>query len=198
MIETARLKPGEVLRGRLLEAASQLFNQHGYERVSVRQIAQLAGCSQMAMYRHFPDKQSLFSYLCIELYHKFTHDLHERYDYLEAPSERIRMALRGFIALSAENPHHYRLVFLDGAQAEEVRDIRRAASEPNIAYIRENLKLILAPETPTDVIEERLHLILALTHGITVMLVLHGSSYGLNLETALQRFDAGFRVLLDI
>ena len=196
MIELIPFKAGLVLRARLLEAASQLFSLYGYEHVSVRQIAQAAGCSQMAMYRHFPDKQALFSHLCMELYRKFTRDLHEQYDYLEAPGERIRMALRGFIALSAENPHHYRLIFLDSAPSEEVRAMRLEASAPTIGYIRENLRLAFPAEVSEQLLDERLHLILALVHGITVMLVLHGSNYGMNLETALQRFDAGYRMLL--
>lgn len=196
MGEVVRYKAGEALRGRLLEAASRLFSERGYERVSIRQIALEAGCSQMAMYRHFPDKQSLFSHLCVELYRKFTTDLHSRYDDLPDPAERIRMALRGFIELSAENPHHYQLIFLDSTQEPQIRQMRHAASEPNLSFLRGNLRLCLRAGTREAVIEERLHQILALMHGITVMLVVSGASYGLTRATALERFDAGFRILV--
>jgi len=196
MTDLVRYKAGEVLRQRLLEAASQLFSDQGYERVSVRQIARAAGCSQMAMYRHFPDKQALLSHLCVELYCKFTSDLHARFDHLPDPCDRISRALCGFIELSAENPHHYRMIFLDGTQADEVRQLRQQASEPNIAYIRDNLRRCLLPATPEAIVEERLHQILALVHGITVMLVVRGASYRLDLATALERFEAGFRILL--
>lgn len=189
-------KAGEALRERLLEAASELFSKHGYERVSIRQIALRAGCSQMAMYRHFPDKQALMSHLCLELYRKFTSNLHARYDHIENPNERIRLSLRNFIELSAKNPHHYRMIFLDSTQTQEVRQMRMEASEPNISYIRKNLSQFLPPKTSKALLNEKVHLILALVHGITVMLVVRGASYGLDLKTALKSFDAGYRTLL--
>lgn len=191
-------KTGEILRERLLEAASELFSQYGYERISIRQIAQRAGCSQMAMYRHFPDKQALMSHLCLELYRKFTSDLHAQYDHIENPCDRIRLALRNFIELSAKNPHHYRMIFLDGTQTQEVRQMRMEASEPNIGYIRKNLRLCLPAKTPKAVIDEKVNLILALVHGITVMLVVRGASYGLDLKMALKSFDSGYRTLLSL
>lgn len=191
-------KTGELLRERLLEAAGELFSQYGYEKISIRQIAQLVGCSQMAMYRHFPDKQALMGHLCLELYQKFTGHLHAQYDHLEDPSERVRLALRNFIELSAKNPHHYRMIFLDGTQTQAVRQMRMEASEPNIGYIRKNLSLCLPPKTPKSVLNEKVNLILALVHGITVMLVVRGASYGLNLNTALKSFDSGYHTLLSI
>jgi AraC-like DNA-binding protein len=50
-----KAKPSLDLRSRIIDAAGKLFAEHGYQSVSMRRVADLAGCSQMAMYRHFKD-----------------------------------------------------------------------------------------------------------------------------------------------
>lgn len=47
-------------RAAILDAAKRLFIVHGYERVSMDQIASEAGVSKLTAYSHFGDKDSLF------------------------------------------------------------------------------------------------------------------------------------------
>jgi len=194
--ETRPYKAGEELRRRLLEAASQLFGAEGYESVSVRQIARAAGCSQMAMYRHFPDKQALMRHLCVELYRKFTIDLHERFDSLPDPAARIRMALRHFVLLSATNPHHYRLIYLERVKEEASRAWRTEAMEEALSYIRANLRLTLGGDATEATIDERVRLILAAVHGITVMLIMNPEAYKLTTEVALDSLEDALKIHL--
>jgi TetR/AcrR family transcriptional repressor of mexJK operon len=48
-------------RAAILEAAKRMFTAHGFERVSMDQIAAEAGVSKLTVYSHFGDKESLFS-----------------------------------------------------------------------------------------------------------------------------------------
>ncbi len=48
-------------RAAVLEAAKQLFAAHGFEGVSMDQIAQQAGVSKLTLYSHFGDKEGLLS-----------------------------------------------------------------------------------------------------------------------------------------
>jgi len=48
-------------RAALVEAAGQLFCQHGFEAVSLEAIAQAAGVSKLTIYSHFGDKEGLFT-----------------------------------------------------------------------------------------------------------------------------------------
>ena len=54
----------EETRGRILDAASQLFAQHGYEGASVRQIASAAGVS-LGMIRHYSGSKDGLYDACI-------------------------------------------------------------------------------------------------------------------------------------
>jgi AcrR family transcriptional regulator len=194
--EQKAFKAGGELRARILDAASRLFGKEGYENVSIRRIAEEARCSQMAMYRHFPDKSALIRHLCIELYGRFTIQLHEKLDFLPDPKERLRQALRGFIILSHKNPHHYRLTFLVPTFAPKAGEIREAVANPAISYFRQTLKLALPAGTSDERVEERLHQILATLHGMTIMLIAHPRAYGLTKETALRQLDSAFELFL--
>lgn len=48
-------------RAAILDAAKRMFVAHGFERVSMDQIASEAGVSKLTVYSHFGDKESLFS-----------------------------------------------------------------------------------------------------------------------------------------
>ncbi|MEU1298149.1 helix-turn-helix domain-containing protein, partial [Streptomyces sp. NPDC005840] len=44
---------------RLREAALDLFGEHGYDAVTVTQIAERAGLTRRTFHRHFPDKREI-------------------------------------------------------------------------------------------------------------------------------------------
>ncbi|MDH5824723.1 TetR/AcrR family transcriptional regulator [Luteimonas sp. RD2P54] len=48
-------------RAAILDAAERMFLQHGYEGVSMDQIAAEAGVSKLTVYSHFGDKDALFA-----------------------------------------------------------------------------------------------------------------------------------------
>jgi AcrR family transcriptional regulator len=51
---------GEATRARLIEATRNVVREVGYAHASTRAIAQAAGVAEGTIYRHFPDKASLF------------------------------------------------------------------------------------------------------------------------------------------
>lgn len=187
----SKLKAGAELRGRILEASSRLFADAGYQNVSMRKIAQEAGCSTMAAYRHFPDKNALFQQLCIDLYDEFA-TLHHKLSHVSDAKDRLKQTMRDFIILSSKYPHHYRLTFLMPPPDEQAQKLRVKIAKPIIAYFKENLQLVLPAGTPDAVAEERLHQILACLYGMAVMLTTHPRAYGLTIENALRELNSAF------
>lgn len=48
-------------RERLVAAALDLFNEHGYDQTTVAQIADRAGLTKSTFFRHFPDKRDVLT-----------------------------------------------------------------------------------------------------------------------------------------
>ena len=49
-------------RGRLAQAALELYGERGYDQVTVAEIAQRAGLTERTFFRHFADKREVLSY----------------------------------------------------------------------------------------------------------------------------------------
>jgi AcrR family transcriptional regulator len=54
-------KRGAAKREQILAGARKLFMEHGFEGVSIDEIARVSGVSKPTLYRHFPDKRHLYS-----------------------------------------------------------------------------------------------------------------------------------------
>lgn len=54
---------GPSSKERLLEAALELFAQHGYTGTSLRRLAEKVGVRESAIYAHFPSKQAIYDTL---------------------------------------------------------------------------------------------------------------------------------------
>ncbi|HEY2709329.1 MAG TPA: TetR/AcrR family transcriptional regulator [Caulobacteraceae bacterium] len=98
---------GEV-RGRLCEAATKLFLEEGEAALSMRRLAAEVGCSPMAPYRHFADKEALIAAIRAATYDRLA-------DALEGVEKdaRHRAADVGeaYVRFARENPTAYKLMF---------------------------------------------------------------------------------------
>jgi AcrR family transcriptional regulator len=59
---------GSVTRARILEVARDLFTEKGYEKISLREIAEEVGITKAALYYYFPTKEKLFGALVEPLF----------------------------------------------------------------------------------------------------------------------------------
>jgi AcrR family transcriptional regulator len=56
-----RAAQGRATRGQLIEVATSLFAEHGYEGTSIEAVLTAAGVSRGALYHHFAGKEALFT-----------------------------------------------------------------------------------------------------------------------------------------
>ena len=56
-----RLVPREVRRVQILDAAAELFSRRGFAGTTTREIAAAVGTTETVLFRHFPNKQSLYA-----------------------------------------------------------------------------------------------------------------------------------------
>lgn len=63
-VDVPQTKRGHERRIALMESATELFLQHGYEAVSLDDIVQHAGGSKASIYKYFGNKEGLFRAIC--------------------------------------------------------------------------------------------------------------------------------------
>jgi AcrR family transcriptional regulator len=158
--------PSSNLRDTILENARKLFSAEGYQSVSMRRIGQEAGCSPMAVYRHFASKQELLLSICEESFAHMIRNLERPHPDLPLVDQlRARMLI--FIRFCVAHPSHYRLAFLDAALAGVDVPSRRGLREHFRAFVADCItskKLLLNPDAYSLTL-------LACMHGAILMLI---------------------------
>ena len=99
-------------RERILEAATEVFAEHGYAAASMGEIARRAGVVASVIYDHFPSKRELH----IELLQLHGEDLIRRsIDEIEgtAPEEIQRNSIEAYFRFVEEDPFVWRFLFRD-------------------------------------------------------------------------------------
>jgi AcrR family transcriptional regulator len=154
------------LRDMILENARKLFAAEGYQSVSMRRIGQEAGCSPMAVYRHFASKQELLLSICEESFAHMIRNLERPHPDLPLV-EQLRARMSIFIRFCVAHPSHYRLAFLDAAFANVDVPSRRCLRDHFHAFVSEcvsSKKLVLNPDAYCLTL-------LACMHGAILMLI---------------------------
>ena len=106
-----REREKERVRGRILDAARELFARDGYDAVTMRKIAEAVEYSPTAIYLHFKDKESLVRELCIADFDSLARSF-QRIAREPDPLERLRRAGLAYADFAVEHPNHYRLMFM--------------------------------------------------------------------------------------
>lgn len=106
-------------RALLLERATELFGEHGYDALSMAQIAREAKISKALLYHYFPSKRKLFEAALMT----GAAELRERVqpDSTLPPAEQVSRALDAFLTWVQERPKAYAKM-LESAGAREVRE----------------------------------------------------------------------------
>ena len=71
----ARKRRGSQTKENILQVASQLFDQKGYDRTSMNEIAEALGITKPSLYYHFKDKERLVLAVVQRASHSLLDDL---------------------------------------------------------------------------------------------------------------------------
>jgi len=102
--EPAPVSKGQRTRQRIFQCAMELFMSHGYEKTTMRMIADRASVNVALSYRYFPSKE----HLVFEFYRNFARDFIERSAPVLAASSGLEARLTGVIEtmFAAASPYH--------------------------------------------------------------------------------------------
>ena len=98
---------GERTQEKILEAATRLFAERGYDGASIREIEQAAGVNRGLITYHFGTKDDLWKAMAGRTFMPYLDDLRGKLDLLRAldGATRQRMLIEHFIRTSAARPH---------------------------------------------------------------------------------------------
>jgi AcrR family transcriptional regulator len=107
-----RAAQGRATRGQLVEVATRLFAEHGYEGTSIEAVLSAAGVSRGALYHHFAGKEALFEAVVSAVSDQVTMELTEAVRGCVDPLDAMRTAAIAWIGLAAD-PVIQRVVLVD-------------------------------------------------------------------------------------
>src|SRR5262249_21121482 len=106
-VRDRRARQKQLLRQQILDAARELLVREGYDRLSMRRVAERIDYSPTAIYLHFKDKQELVFSLCEETFAKLVRELETLAREYPDPLVRLRKGMERYIAFGLRNPNHY-------------------------------------------------------------------------------------------
>lgn len=98
-------------RAELLDAAARSFARDGYQGASLDQVAERAGFTTGAIYRHFTSKEDLFLSLFEDRIEKRILQIAETIRPELSPEDQVAQAAKQFAELSGRDPDWYLLLF---------------------------------------------------------------------------------------
>jgi len=121
-------------RDRIFEAAKAVVAEEGLAGLTIRKVAQRAGMSAMALYRHFADKDALLNALMDDGFAAWEGIV--RSIQVEDPIRWLEQVQEAFLAFALAEPHRFDAAFLFPApRARQYPDDFAAGRSPAVAMI---------------------------------------------------------------
>ncbi|MBI3965168.1 MAG: TetR/AcrR family transcriptional regulator [Chloroflexi bacterium] len=161
-------------RAKILDNALALFARFGYERTSVRMIAQAAGVSQGLLYNYFESKDHLLRALFVQS----MRDVQETFAAAQSggsPAERVERLIRSAFDVLKRNRAFWKLSYSVRMQPAVLAGLQ-ADLEAWTASIHETLQRLLAESGAENPAIEA-ELLFALVDGVSQHYVLAPDRY---------------------
>ncbi|MFN7973909.1 MAG: TetR/AcrR family transcriptional regulator [Acidobacteriota bacterium] len=134
------------MRGKILDAARELFVKEGYDAVTMRRIAEKIEYSPTAIHVHFEDKAALVRALCDrdfgELSEKFAAIAR-----IPDPVEKLHKLGEAYVKFGLSLPSHYRFMFMTPGLPSKVELSRLERGNPDqdaYALLRSTVVQVMA------------------------------------------------------
>ena len=160
------------LRREILDAATQLFVEEGYDRLTMRRLAQRIEYSPTTIYLHFKDKNELLQAICEETFSRLTAKLERLQKTAGSPLGHLRDSLRTYIEFGLANPNQYLVTFMSPSPGREGEAFEGSAGSRAFDTLRQGVRAcaehgdIHAPN-----IDMTAQALWAAVHGLTSLII---------------------------
>lgn len=174
-----RTREREELKRRILDSATRLFVEEGYDKVTIRRIADDIEYSPATIYLHFKDKDALMASICEETFRQLDAVLEAIRLKGMDPLATLRQSLIAYIRFGLDHPNEYLLTFctpppknIDGALDEGVKGAMDAGMV-SFGRLREGLRACQeAGVTLREDVEKQAQIVWMMLHGMVSLFVL--------------------------
>jgi AcrR family transcriptional regulator len=187
-----RAAQGRATRGQLIEVATRLFAEHGYEGTSIEAVLSAAGVSRGALYHHFAGKEALFESVVSAVSEQVTVELTETVQGCVDPLDAMRTAALAWIDLAAD-PVIQRVVLVDAPSVLGWDRWRAMDDGRTLGTMRVMLQAISdSGRLPAELVGPFSHMILAALDEIVLVIARAPDS-----EAAVEEGRTAVQALLD-
>jgi len=156
-------------RERLCELATRRFAERGAAGVTLRALADEAGCSRTTPYRYFKDKAEILAAVRTMGFKRLAEALEEAARAQPDPVARLEALGRTYLRFARDEPHAYRVMYEISQQDEHhhpelVKQIQRT-QQPMLDTVEECVGTGVIDGNPLDVT----HLLWASLHGLNAL-----------------------------
>ena len=156
-----RAAQGRATRGQLIEVATGLFADHGYEGTSIEAVLTAAGVSRGALYHHFAGKEALFTAVLEALNERITAQLTEVISGCADPVDAVRIGALGWIDLAGD-PVIQRIMLVDAPSVLGWEQWRAMDEGRTVGAMRAMLQAVSdTGRLPGELVDPFAHMILA-------------------------------------
>src|SRR4028119_945854 len=111
-VKERRERDKENLRQEILDAASRMFAEEGYQNVSMRKIADKIEYSPTTIYLYFKDKNDLLMQICEETFAMLYAKMQQIEKQSGSSLDCLKKGIRAYIEFGLEHPNHYEVTFI--------------------------------------------------------------------------------------
>lgn len=110
------------MRLKILETAQQIFIEEGFEKASIRAIADRIEYSPATIYLYFKDKNELFFAVHETGFEKLILEMTTAIEGITDPIEELRARGFAYMKFAFQNPEMYDLMFIQNAPMESMKE----------------------------------------------------------------------------
>lgn len=161
------------MREKISSRALRLFEEEGYEAISMRRLAKEAGLTPMTLYKYFDSKIDILRSLWSEVFNKLFGDLEQIAAQHSDPRARIHAVALRYVTYWLDNPEHYFIVFMSkGISQEDVRGFVEADTTlAQFDLLRDSLAVALGDRVDLPMKRLKSELLLCILNGIAHNLI---------------------------
>jgi AcrR family transcriptional regulator len=156
-----RAAQGRATRGHLVEVATGLFADYGYEGTSIEAVLAVAGVSRGALYHHFPGKEALFTAVLEAVSDRVSAEVTKVISGCADPVDALRTGALGWIDLAGD-PVIQRIMLVDAPSVLGWEQWRAMDEGRTVDAMRVMLQAVSdSGRLPQELVEPFSHMILA-------------------------------------